>query len=159
MGCILKEKEKVFFMDKLQMIEGGLAIDDRGSLAFVNPFGFEGVKRFYIVANHTSGFVRAWHAHKNEGKYVMILNGSAIVCAVKIDNWENPSKELMVNRYVLSATKPAILFIPPGYANGFMNLTGDTKIIFFSTSTMEESRNDDIRYEARYWDPWSVIER
>jgi hypothetical protein len=33
------------------------------------------------------------------------------------------------------------------------------KLIFFSTSTLEESRGDDVRYDARYWDIWQVIER
>lgn len=141
------------------IIEGGLAVDDRGDLAFVNDFHFEGVKRFYIVSNHRAGFVRAWHAHRREAKYVAVLQGAAIVAAVAIDNWENPSKEAQVHRYVLSAQKPAVLHIPPGYANGFMSLTTDTKLIFFSTATLEESRNDDVRYDSRYWDAWQVVER
>lgn len=141
------------------MIEGGLAVDDRGAVGFVNDFDFSGVKRFYMVTNHRAGFVRAWHAHHHEAKYVTVLRGSAIVGAVKIDNWENPSKNSLVNRYVLSAQKPSVLYIPAGHANGFMSLTEDTVIVFFSTATVEESRNDDIRYDARYWDIWQVIER
>jgi len=141
------------------IIEGGLAVDDRGDLAFVNDFHFEGVKRFYMVSNHRAGFVRAWHAHRHEAKYVIAVQGAAIVAAVAIDNWEHPSKIAQVHRYVLSAQKPAVLYIPAGYANGFMSLTTDTKLIFFSTATLEESRSDDVRYDARYWDAWQVIER
>ena len=48
------------------IIEGGLAVDDRGELMFANDFGMESVRRFYTVSNHNSGFVRAWHAHKQE---------------------------------------------------------------------------------------------
>ena len=141
------------------IIEGGLAVDDRGNLAFVNDFHFEGVKRFYMVSNHRAGCVRAWHAHRHEGKYVIAVRGAAIVAAVAIDNWEQPSKNAQVHRYVLSVQKPAVLYIPAGYANGFMSLTTDNKLIFFSTVTLEESRNDDVRYDARYWDAWQVIER
>jgi dTDP-4-dehydrorhamnose 3,5-epimerase len=141
------------------IIEGGLAVDDRGDLAFVNDFHFEGVKRFYMVSNHRAGFVRAWHAHRHEAKYVIAVQGAAIVAAVAIDNWDHPSKNAQVHRYVLSAQKPAVLYIPAGYANGFMSLATDTKLIFFSTATLEESRNDDVRYDARYWDAWQVIER
>ena len=141
------------------IIEGGLAVDDRGDLAFVNDFHFEGVKRFYMVSNHRAGFVRAWHAHRHEAKYVIAVQGAAIVAAVAIDNWEHPSKNAQVHRYVLSAQKPAVLYIPAGYGNGFMSLTTDTKLTFFSTATLEESRNDDVRYDARYWDAWQVIER
>lgn len=141
------------------VIEGGLGVDDRGEVAFVNDFCFEGVKRFYVVSNHQAGFVRAWHAHHREAKYVMIVQGAAIVAAVAIDNWERPSKDAQIHRYVLSAQKPAVVYIPSGHANGFMSLTADTKLIFFSTSTLEESRGDDVRYDARYWDAWQVVER
>lgn len=142
-----------------QVLEGGLAVDDRGEVGFVNDFNFAGVKRFYWVTNHRSGFVRAWHAHQREAKYVMVVQGAALIGAVEIDDWDNPSKDGKVWRYVLSAHKPSILHIPAGYANGFMSLTEDTKLIFFSTSTLEESRDNDVRYPARYWDIWTVVER
>ena len=138
---------------------GGLAADDRGELGFVNDFHFEGVKRFYTVSNHRQGFVRAWHAHRREAKYVTAVSGAAVVGAVAVDNWEKPATSLHVHRFVLSAHKPAVLYIPPGYANGFMSLTQDLKLMFFSTSTLEESAGDDIRFDSRHWDIWNVVER
>ena len=138
---------------------GGLAADDRGELSFVNDFRFEGVKRFYTVSNHRQGFIRAWHGHKREAKYVTAVSGAAVVAAVCIDNWEQPSRNLSVERFVLSAHRPAVLYIPPGHANGFMSLTIDLKLMFFSTSSLEESQGDDFRYESRYWDIWQVVER
>ena len=146
-------------MEGIGLIEGGLAVDDRGAVSFVNGFDFAGVKRFYVVRNHVTGFVRAWHAHRREAKYVFLARGSALVCAVRIDDWEKPSKDLPIKRFVLSAEKPSVLYIPEGHANGFMSLTGDAALVFFSTSTVEESRNDDIRYDARHWNPWKVEER
>jgi dTDP-4-dehydrorhamnose 3,5-epimerase-like enzyme len=142
-----------------RLIRGGLAVDDRGQVSFVNDFDFEGVKRFYAVENHTRGFIRAWHAHKKEAKYVMVVRGAALIGAVEIDDWDHPSKDAQVHRHVLSEASPAVLFVPAGYANGFMSLTADTKILFFSTSPLEESAGDDIRYDARHWDPWTVEER
>jgi len=146
-------------MQSPRLIEGGLSVDDRGSVGFVNQFGFEGVKRFYIVSSHRVGFVRAWHAHRREAKYVMSLAGASIVAAVGIDDWEFPSKNLPIERYVLSADKPALLYIPPGFANGSMTLTSDAKLLYFSTSSVEESQQDDIRYDAYYWDAWKTLER
>lgn len=146
-------------MNKPKVIQGGIAIDDRGSISFVNDFNFKDIKRFYIVENHKQGFVRAWHAHKKEMKYVMVIKGSALIGAVKIEDWENPSKDSIPEKFVLSAQKPGVLFIPAGYANGFMSLTADAKIIFFSSSSLEESAGDDFRYSARYWDIWHVEER
>jgi len=141
------------------VISGDLFVDDRGELGFVNEFDMKDVKRFYTVTNHKRGFIRAWHAHKKEAKYVTVVSGAALVATVQIDNWRNPSRELNVHQYVLSAVKPSVLYIPQGYANGFMTLQEGAKLVFFSTSTLEQSHGDDYRYDAHYWDPWTVIER
>lgn len=142
-----------------RLIEGGLAVDDRGEVAFVNGFDFAGVRRFYTVANHRSGFVRAWHGHRREAKYVLAVSGAALVGAVAVDDWEKPSPHLPVKKYVLSVHKPAVLYIPPGHANGFMSLTPDARLLFFSTSTLEESRGDDIRFPHDLWNIWTIEER
>ena len=141
------------------LLAGAVSIDDRGEVSFVNDFRFEGVKRFYAVSNHQQGFVRAWHGHRHEAKYVMAAGGAALVGVVPIENWDTPSRDAKVERFVLSAHKPAVLYIPAGYANGFMSLTADLKLIFFSTSKLEESQKDDFRYDARYWDIWHIVER
>jgi dTDP-4-dehydrorhamnose 3,5-epimerase-like enzyme len=143
----------------MHTINGGLAVDDRGVVRFVNEFDFKDVKRFYAVNNHNKGFVRAWHGHKNEAKYVTVLQGSAIVAGVLIDNWEHPAKDLKINKFLLSDKKPSVLYIPSGYANGFMTLEDNTQLIFFSTLNLEDSLGDDIRFDARHWDPWTIEER
>jgi dTDP-4-dehydrorhamnose 3,5-epimerase len=140
-------------------IPGGKAFDDRGSLSFINDLDLSIFKRFYIVENHAQGFVRAWHGHKKEAKAVVVVAGAALVAAVKIDNWDKPSKDLDVQRVVLSAEKPGALLIPAGYANGFMTLTEGAKVMFWSTSTLEESAADDIRFDANYWNPWQIEAR
>ena len=141
------------------IIGGGIAVDDRGELMFSNDFDMDLVRRFYTVKNHKSNFVRAWHAHKQESKFVSIVSGSAILAAVKIDNWDKPSQDLTINRFVLSVNKPSVILIPGGYAHGYKTLTEETKLIFFSTATLEESINDDFRFDAYYWNPWEIIER
>lgn len=142
-----------------KLIQGDCVVDDRGVLIFVNDFHFNDVKRFYVVTNHRAGFIRAWHAHRHEAKYVTVFQGAAVVGLVQIDDWEKPSKEALVHRFTLSSLKPAILYIPPGFANGTITLTPDTMIVFFSTTTLEESKGDDFRYPVRYWDIWNVEER
>jgi dTDP-4-dehydrorhamnose 3,5-epimerase-like enzyme len=142
-----------------RLLEGAVAIDDRGTVSFVNDFDLEPVRRFYTVTNHRQGFIRAWHAHRNERKYVTVIQGAALVCCVPIDDWDKPSPDQPVSRFVLSALKPAVVEIPEGYANGFMSLTEQVSVVFFSSSTLEESQGDDVRYPARHWDPWHVEER
>lgn len=142
-----------------RILEGGLAVDDRGQVSFINDFHFEDVKRFYMISNHTKGFVRAWHGHKKEAKYALVVKGAFKLAAVKVDDWENPSQDLEVKQFVLSEKKPSVLYIPAGYANGLMSLTDDAQLMIFSTSTIEESLNDDFRFDSRFWDVWSVVER
>jgi dTDP-4-dehydrorhamnose 3,5-epimerase-like enzyme len=144
---------------QVRLLVGDLAVDERGEVGFVNDFDFSGVKRFYTVRNHHRGFVRAWHGHRQEAKYVTVVAGTALVAAVQVDDWQRPSKSLEVVRYVLSAARPRVLFIPPGHANGFMSLTDDARVMFFSTATLAESQGDDIRFDARYWDVWTIEER
>ena len=65
-------------MEDIRVIDGGLAVDDRGTLTFANSFDFAGVKRFYQVENFSTETIRAFHGHKKEGKYVYGARGSAI---------------------------------------------------------------------------------
>ena len=149
-------------MDSPRIIKGDMAVDDRGCLVFANDFQFEGVKRFYIVHNHTRHFVRAWHGHQHEGKYVMAISGACIVAAIPLEQLSNPSRLPPANlfRTILSTQKPAVLWIPPGYANGFMSLTDDASLMYFSTATLDESKNDDLRFDKSIYEQiWTVIER
>jgi len=133
----------------MEIFEGKIIADDRGTVRFINDFDFKGVKRFYQVENHRRGYVRAWHAHEREGKYVYVVNGAALIGVVVFkDEWRLPA------RYILSEEVPQILWIPPNHANGFMTLRENTKIIFYSTSTLEESKGDDIRFPYDKWDIW-----
>ena len=131
-----------------KILNGGISIDDRCSVRFVNDFNFSDVKRFYQVENHSRGFIRAWHGHKKEGKYVYVVSGSALIGVVNMETEK-------ISKFVLSDKSPKILWIPPGNYNGFKSLEENTKILFFSTSTLEESLGDDIR---EYHDKWNIWE-
>jgi dTDP-4-dehydrorhamnose 3,5-epimerase-like enzyme len=146
-------------IDRPTLLQGDLATDDRGSVGFVNDFDLQGTRRFYVVRNHRAGFVRAWHGHRQESKAVTVLTGTALVCCVQPDDWENPSPDLHIDRFVLASSKPSVLVIPSGYANGSMSLTSDATLLFFSDSALEESHGDDYRFPSRLWDPWQVQER
>jgi len=134
-------------MDNAKIINGGIAVDDRGEVRFINDFDFKNVKRFYHVSNHRRGFIRAWHGHKKEGKFVYVSSGSALVGIVNME-----TKEIL--KFVLSSKSPKVLWIPPGNYNGFKSLEENTSILFFSTTTLDESLGDDIRKEFDEWNIW-----
>lgn len=146
-----------------KLIEGNLFVDDRGSVSFVNDFNFEGIKRFYSVSNFKKGFIRAWHGHKREAKYVHVVTGVAIVCCIPLQIMSDYFNKIIssddahktIQKYVLDSRKPSVLYIPPGYCNGFKTLTVNTSVMFMSTSTVEESKNDDYRFDGTLlWTIW-----
>ena len=111
---------------EMQTMTGGVFADDRGKIRFVNEFNFANVKRFYQVENHRQGFIRAWHGHVKEGKYVYVASGTALVGVVPMHDDAEPKK------FVLTSENPQVLWVPPNHANGFMNLEEGTIILFFS---------------------------
>jgi dTDP-4-dehydrorhamnose 3,5-epimerase len=144
--------------EKPTLIKGGLAVDDRGTLRFVNDFKFDGVKRFYMVENHQQGFIRAWHGHAKEAKYVFVVSGSALLVAVPLEAASKNTPLEAFYKTVLSDSSPAILKIPGGYYNAFKTLTPNCRVMFFSDATIDQSMNDDLRlaYEAVNTDVWEI---
>lgn len=141
------------------LIKGGRAVDDRGAVTFVNDFNLQGFKRFYTVQNHKQGFIRAWHGHLKEAKAFIVVTGSVLACAVRMTDAISPSKDEEVKKFTLSSTTPSTLIIPAGYANGFMSLTPDAVLLVLSSTTLEDSLNDDYRFDFDYWNPWEIEPR
>ncbi|MHA2047834.1 MAG: polysaccharide biosynthesis C-terminal domain-containing protein [Candidatus Thorarchaeota archaeon] len=112
---------------EIEKVEGGLFADDRGFLRFVNDFDFSQVKRFYQVENHAAGFIRAWHGHKKEKKFIYVPKGTALIGLVNMETEE-------VHKFTLSSQRPCVLCVPGGYANGFKTLEKDTIIMIWEES-------------------------
>ena len=141
------------------ILDGASFVDDRGSLKFLNDFSLFGIKRFYIIENHSKGFIRAWHGHLIEAKAFVPIQGSFLLGAVAMSDSSNPSKDAEVTRKVLDASNPQALLIPPGFANGLMSLTEGAKLLVFSSTTLDESQGDDYRFPYDYWDIWKIENR
>ncbi len=128
--------------------------DHRGSVSFINNLNLEKIVRTYRVINKQIKTVRAWHGHKIEEKWISVEEGEFLVCAVKIDNFNNPNKDLEIYKYKITS-KDGILYIPNNFVNGAMNLTESNSIRYYSSLTLDESVKDDFRFDSKYWDPWS----
>lgn len=143
---------------EIKLIKGDLTCDDRGIISFVNDFNFAGVKRFYQIQNVSKKIIRAFHGHQQEGKYVYVSQGSAkIICARMEEGKLLPPPSV----FILSSKKTSILHIPPGFANGFKALEENTTLVFFSTSSLENSKRDDFRFAWDYFgkDIWETENR
>lgn len=143
---------------KIKIINVNISYDDRGDIVHCNEFNFiqNKIKRFYQITNNNINFVRAWHGHKKEEKFLFVLKGAFKICAVKIDNWKNPSKKLTAKEFVINANSPKILNIPGGYAHGTQNLKAGSKLLVFSTFSLQQSINDDYRFKSDLWYNWNI---
>ena len=140
---------------KPEFIESNYFLDDRGYLQFANDFSLDEFKRFYVVENHRANFVRAWHGHKKEAKAFLCLSGEFKLGLVNPVDMENPDSSAVPEIFYLGERKPGILLVPGGYANGIQNLKEGSRLMVFSSSTVEESKNDDFRIEWDFWDIWN----
>ena len=138
---------------KPRIIEGGLHVDERGVLSFVNDFDFREVERSYIIRSHRAYQPRGWIGHKIDQKWFWVIQGTSQISVVKPDDWECPASNVPVERFVLSALKPQVLHIPAGYANASLNLSEDTILMAFSTGKIGNAKADDYRFAV---DTWSI---
>jgi dTDP-4-dehydrorhamnose 3,5-epimerase len=140
--------------EKPTIIKGGNFADHRGIMRFVNNFSFKDVKRFYLIKHPDTEIVRAWQGHQLEKKYFYPISGSFVIAWVKIDDFENPSINLIPEYHILSVASSEIISIPKGYANGLKALETNSELLLFSDMGLEESLNENIRYPAGWWMDW-----
>lgn len=136
---------------KPKFFHGGISSDHRGSVSFNNNLVLNKIKRFYLVENKLKNFIRAWHGHKVEAKYIFCIRGKAKISAVKINNFKKPSKKNKVYSWILDSKTPDVVYVPPGYANGSKSLTKDMKLMVLSTTKLNKSLKDDYRFPKEYW--------
>lgn len=134
-----------------RIIQGGIFSDHRGTISYVNDFSFEDIERFYIISNSEENPIRAWQGHKLDAKNFYCLCGAFKIHFVKVDDWENPSKNLEIKTIIVSELDSKIVHIPPGYANAIESIESNSKLISFSTLPLEDVKEDDVRYPADYW--------
>ncbi|MCC9017151.1 hypothetical protein [Flavobacterium lipolyticum] len=134
-----------------KIIQGGQFSDHRGSISYVNDFTFKDIERFYIISNSVENPIRAWQGHKLDAKNFYCLNGRFRIHFIKIDNWESPSKDLLIETVAISESDSKIVHIPAGYANAIESLEPGSKLISFSTLPLTSVNEDDVRYPLDYW--------
>lgn len=135
----------------VSVINSGNHSDIRGEVRFFNDFDMSQVKRFYIINNRSKEIFRAWQGHKNESKWFVAIAGDIKVAIVKVENWEKPSKDLIVSNFVLSSKNYQVLYVPGGHATGIRSLTEGASLMVFSDKSLDESHGDDYRYNSNTW--------
>lgn len=125
------------------LIEPTIFTDDRGY--FFESFNhnkFEdltGVKTQFFQDNHSSskkGVLRGLHYQlhpKAQGKLVRVVNGAAFDVAVDIRQGSSTFGQWVGE--ILSAENKKQLWIPPGFAHGFLAMEDNTEFLYKTTDS------------------------
>jgi dTDP-4-dehydrorhamnose 3,5-epimerase-like enzyme len=135
---------------KPTLTSGNCHQDQRGQLSYNNDFDTSGIKRMYVIENHSVDFVRAWQGHKIEQRWFSAVQGRFKIQLISIDNWDMPSENLPRIEYHLHSEKLDILHIPAGYISSIQALEEKSKLLVMSDYHLGEIR-DEFRYPTDYF--------
>lgn len=141
-------------MSDVQIIKGEIFRDERGQISSLNSFHFEGVRRSYFIHHPDVDVIRGWHAHQFERKWFYCIKGRFSVALIKIDDWDNPSKDLKPEIYHLNDKSSDLVCVPAGYANCLKAWDEGSIMLVLSDKTLEEAADDSWRYDKSLWVNW-----
>ena len=133
-----------------KIINGGSHSDERGTLRFNNSFDATNIKRMYVIENKKNTFVRAWQGHRIEQRWFSVLQGSFKIGLIAIDHWENPSKKLQAEVFVISPDTFDVLHVPKGYVSSIQSLEEGSKLLVMSDYLLGEIQ-DEYRFDIDYF--------
>lgn len=139
------------FSSQPMHIKGMHHEDGRGFLWFNNQASLTEFKRAYIIENSADAPMRGWHGHKFESKGFVCLLGSVRIGGVKVENWDSPNTSADTFSGDLAQDSLDFIYIPAGFANAILSLTPKSRVMVFSSSTLEESQEDDYRFPIGTW--------
>lgn len=132
------------------LLTGNVHNDERGIITYNNAFDASLIKRIYTIENHSTDFVRGWQGHKIEQRWFACMNGSFEISVIEVDNFEKPSKDLTLNKYVLTAETLTYLHIPAGCITAIKALQTNSKLLVLADYALGEVK-DEYRFPIDYF--------
>ncbi len=129
------------------IIKGDLFKDNRGKLFSCNEFNMSSVKRFYVIENFDSNYIRGWKGHKIETRWFFAIRGSIIINTILISDLENshPSPELKT--FILNEDNLNVLEVPPGFATSIKQYSDGDRICVYADYEIGVSGDEDLRWD------------
>ena len=124
--------------------------DERGIITFNNDFDASQIKRIYTIDNHSTDFIRGWQGHKIEQRWFASMKGKFKISVTEVDNFENPSKELTIQQYILDDESLTYLHIPAGCITAIQALEEDNKLLVLADYGLGEIQ-DEYRFSIDYF--------
>ena len=133
-----------------KIIKGNSHTDARGTLFYNNDFDASAIKRIYVIENNGTDFIRAWQGHKIEQRWFSAMKGSFKIKLIKIDHWDQPSKNLEKLTFTVNAEKLDVLHVPKGYVSSIQSLEEGSKLLVMADHLLGEIK-DEYRYDVDYF--------
>lgn len=133
-----------------KLINGNRHSDQRGILLYNNDFDASIVKRIYIIENENLEFKRGWQGHQIEQRWFSAVSGKFEIQLIKIDNWENPSKDLEILTYVIDSEKLNVLHVASEYVSSIQSLELNSKLLVMADYLLGETK-DEYRFDIEYF--------
>jgi len=135
------------------LIEPKLMEDARGSFMETweaRKFAAAGVAPSFVQDNHSSsrrGVLRGLHyqLHQPQGKLVRVVAGEVFDVAVDLRR-SSPTFGRWVGE-VLSSSNNRILWIPPGFAHGFLTMSEQAEFVYKCTDFYDPASERTLRWD------------
>lgn len=137
--------------NQLSITVGNRHEDERGIITYNNEFDASQIKRIYTIENHSTEFVRGWQGHSIESRWFASMKGKFKISVIEIDNFENPSKDLLIQQYILNDESLTYLHVPAGCITAIQALEENSTLSALADYELGETQ-DEIRYPLEFFD-------
>lgn len=136
--------------NQLPITVGNRHNDERGVITYNNDFDASQIKRIYTIENHSSDFIRGWQGHKIEQRWFACMKGSFEISVIVVDNFTNPSRDLIIQKYLLTDDVLTYLHIPAGHLTAIQALQEESKLLVLADFCLGEVQ-DEYRFPIDYF--------
>ncbi|MFV0199830.1 WxcM-like domain-containing protein [Empedobacter falsenii] len=133
-----------------QSLKGNRHEDERGIITYNNDFEASQIKRIYTIENHSLDFIRGWQGHKVEQRWFAAMKGEFEICTIEIDDFDQPSKDVMISKYQLNDESLTYLHIPSGYITAIQAKKEGSKLLVLADYALGEIQ-DEYRFALDYF--------
>lgn len=132
------------------LLEGKKYEDERGIITYNNDFDASSVKRMYTIQHHSTDFIRGWQGHRIEQRWFACMEGIFEISVMVLDDFVNPSKNLPIQRYLLTDDELTYLHVPRGCITAIQAKENNSKLIAFSDYKLGDI-DDEYRYSLDFF--------
>lgn len=137
-------------MHQGRLLTGKAHQDERGIITFNNDFDASQIKRIYTIENHSTEFIRGWQGHKIEQRWFSCMKGSFEISVIEVDDFENPSKDGIITKYLLTEEVLTYLYVAAGCITAIQAKENNSKLLVLSDYSLGEIE-DEYRFPIDYF--------